>query len=342
MKRTEIQKIGEFGLIQHLQQYAVLQEPSSLLGIGDDAALIRPKAGYDVVLSTDMLVEGIHFDLIYTPLKHLGYKAVVVNLSDIYAMNAQPTQITVSVAFSNRFSLEAIDEIYQGIQTACNFYGVDLVGGDTSSTFRGLTISVTALGQVEPSRVVKRSGAKLGDLLCVTGDLGSAYMGLQILEREKQVYLANPKMQPEIKERPYLIERILKPEARRDAIEYFAQKNIIPTAMMDLSDGLSSDLIHLCRASGLGAYVEEDKLPIRNETYEQALAFNLDPTVCALHGGEDYELLFSIDPKDLDKIRYMPNLSIIGEMVALSDDITLHSKGGYIHPLKAQGWSHFS
>ena len=289
-----------------------------------------------------MLVEGIHFDLMYTPLKHLGYKSVVVNLSDIFAMNAIPSQITVSVAISNKYSLEAMQEFYDGIFTACKMYNVDLIGGDTTSSPKGMVISITAIGQARANKVVFRNGAKKGDIICVTGDLGASYLGLQILEREKQVYLAHPGVQPELDKSQYLIERQLKPEAQRGAIEFFSREGVVPTSMIDISDGLASELLHICQQSGTGAYIEEGKVPIHPDTERTALEFKLDPITCALHGGEDYELLFTIDEKDLEKIRFMPEVFIIGEMTDVADGIKLHTTGGNIYNITAQGWNHFT
>ncbi len=339
-KRTDINELGEFGLIEHLVQQFELRQPSTVKGPGDDAAVIDNQDGLTVV-STDMLVEGIHFDLIYTPLKHLGYKAVVVNLSDIYAMNARPRQITVSIALSSRFSVEAVDEIYAGIKAACDFYGVDLVGGDTSSSLKGLIISVTAVGIGQPDKIVYRDGARVGDLICITGDVGAAYLGLQILEREKRLWLENPDIQPELENQQYLIGRQLKPEARKDMIELFAKAQLVPTAMIDVSDGVASDLMHICKQSGVGAILEESGLPIHHETKMMALKFRIDPTTCALNGGEDYELLFTIRPEDVDKVKYLPDIYIAGEIVPAEDGIRLHTRGGRLHDLKAQGWRHF-
>lgn len=338
--RTDVNNLGEFGLIDHLTKDIDLKQASTVEGIGDDAAVLY-HSGLHTVVSSDMLVEGIHFDLMYCPLKHLGYKSVIVNLSDIYAMNAMPTQITVSIAISNRFSVEAMDELYEGIKLACKLYNVDLVGGDMTSSRSGLIISITAIGQAKKEDIVLRSGAKKGDIICVTGDLGSAYLGLQILEREKQIYQSTPGIQPQLEEQPYLIERQLKPEARKDVIEYFAKNQLKPTSMIDISDGLASEVFHLCKQSNLGAFIEEGKVPMHPSTEEMAITFNIDPVTCALNGGEDYELLFTIAETDLEKVRYMPDVFIIGEMVSKDDGITLHTTGGNIHPLKAQGWKHF-
>lgn len=340
IKRTDVNKLGEFGLIDHLTEGFSLQNTSSVKGIGDDAAVIR-NGKYLTVVSTDMLVENIHFDLMYTPLKHLGYKSVVVNLSDIYAMNATPKQITVSIAISNRFSVEALDELYAGIKAACERYNVDLVGGDTTSSRKGLIISVTAIGQVEPKKVVYRDTAKVGDLICITGNVGAAYLGLQLLEREKQIYLSNPGVQPDLEDQTFLVGRQLKPEARKDMIEFFAKNQLVPTSMIDVSDGVASELFHICKASGVGAFVEESGVPIHPDAEMMAIKFKMDPITCALSGGEDYELLFTIDPNDVEKVKYLPDIYIMGEVVEASEGIKLHTKGGNIHDLKAQGWRHF-
>lgn len=340
-KRTEINTLGEFGLIDRLTEGRQLRNPSSVKGVGDDAAVIDNR-GLLTVVTTDMLLEGIHFDLMYTPLKHLGYKSVVVNLSDIYAMNAIPQQVTVSIAISNRFSVEALEELYAGIYKACEIYHVDLIGGDTNSSNRGLIISVTAIGQAERDKLAYRNGAKVGDLICITGNVGAAYLGLQLLEREKQVYLSDPNMQPQLEEHTYLVERQIKPEARKDIIEMFAKNKLVPTAMIDISDGVASDLFHICKQSGVGAFLEESGVPIHPDAQMQAINFNLDPITCALSGGEDYELLFTIDPKEVDKIKYLPDIYIAGEIVDAKDGVKLHTKGGNIHPITAQGWQHFN
>lgn len=340
ISRTDVNTLGEFGLIEHLTQGFELRNASTLKGINDDAAVID-NGKFLTVVSTDLLIEGIHFDLMYTPLKHLGYKAVVVNVSDIYAMNARPQQITVSIAISNRFSVEALDELYAGIRAACDHYGVDLVGGDTSSSNKGLLISVTAIGQGEAELLTYRNTARVGDLVCITGNLGAAYLGLQILEREKQIFLSNPNIPPNLEDQSFLIGRQLKPDARKDMIEMFAQQRLKPTAMMDISDGLSSDLLHICRQSGVGAYIEESGVPIHPDAQQMALKFGLDPITVALSGGEDYELLFTIDPNDVDKVKYLPDIYIAGEIVPAEDGLKLHTKGGNIHAITAQGWTHF-
>jgi thiamine-monophosphate kinase len=339
-KRTDVNQLGEFGLINHLTKETKIKNASSKKGIGDDAAVIDNK-NLQTVISTDMLVEGIHFDLMYSPLKHLGYKSVVVNVSDIYAMNAMPKQITVSIALSNRFSVEALEELYAGIHEACQRYNVDLVGGDTTSSPKGLYISVTAIGQGEADKIVYRNQAKVGDIICVTGDLGAAYLGLQLLEREKQLYLSNPGIKTDLEGQNYLVGRQLKPEARKDIIEVFAKNNLVPTSMIDISDGLASELFHICGQSGVGAFIEERGVPIHDDTQMMALKFKLDPITCALSGGEDYELLFTVPPNEIDKVRYLPDVYIIGDVVAKEDGIKLHTVGGNIHPIKAQGWQHF-
>lgn len=338
--RTEIATLGEFGLIEKLTKDNITLNPSTYKGIGDDAAVIDNGDKLTVV-STDLLVEGIHFDLMYTPLKHLGYKSIVVNLSDIYAMNAQPKQVTVSIAISNRFSVEAVSEIYEGIYAACKAYNVDLIGGDTTSSPRGLVISVTAIGQGEKDKLVYRNGAKVGDIICISGDLGAAYLGLQILEREKQLYLDNPSVQPDLEQQTYLVGRILKPEARKDIIEALNANGIKPTSMMDISDGLASELHHICHQSGVGAYIEETGVSIHPDAQMMAINFKLDPITCALSGGEDYELLFTIDPSDAEKLKYLPDIYMAGEIVPKEDGIKLHTKGGNVHPIVAQGWQHF-
>lgn len=339
-KRTDVNTLGEFGLIEHLTQQFQLRQPSSLKGVGDDAAVID-NGPFCTVVSTDMLVEGIHFDAAYTPLKHLGYKSVVVNLSDIYAMNAYPRQITVSIALSNRYSVEALDELYEGIRFACDTYGVDLIGGDTTSSPKGLIISITAIGACEKNKLVYRNGARAGDLICITGDLGAAYLGLQLLEREKRIWLENPGVQPNLDDQQYIVGRQLKPEARRDMIDTFRRVELKPTAMIDISDGLASELFHICKQSKVGALIEESGVPIHPETQLQALQFKLDPITCALSGGEDYELLFTIEPADIDKIKYLPDIYIAGEILDAAAGVKLGTKGGNLHELKAQGWKHF-
>ena len=340
--RTEIASLGEFGLIEHLCKNITLHNSTTIKGVGDDAAIIN-HAAQQTVLSTDLLLEGVHFDLAYVPLKHLGYKSIMVNLSDIYAMNAKPTQVLVSLGFSSRFSLEAVEELYAGMLLACNKYGVDLVGGDTSSSKQGLVISVTAVGILpEGASAVQRDGAKINDLICVSGDLGAAYMGLQILEREKQVFLANPQMQPELAGFDYIIERQLKPEARKDLIDLLAEIEVLPTAMIDVSDGLASELIHLSKSSKLGCTIYEEKIPIDPVTINAARDFNLDPSMCALNGGEDYELLFTVSQSDFEKIKGQISFSIIGHMTDEASGTIMVSKNEKVYPLKAQGWNAFA
>ncbi|MEI6507880.1 MAG: thiamine-phosphate kinase [Bacteroidota bacterium] len=338
--RTELSSLGEFGLIEHLTSVFEQKNASTLKGVGDDAAVI--KVGEKCTLiTTDLLLEGIHFDLSYYPLKHLGYKAVAVNVSDIYAMNGTPKQITVSIGMSSKFSLEAIEEIYAGIKSACEYYEVDLIGGDTSSSKQGLVLSITAIGEADEKNIVYRRGAKDGDLLCVTGDLGGAYVGLQILEREKRVFLADPNAQPDLDGHDYIIGRQLKPEARKDVIDYFKKVELKPTSMIDISDGLSSEIFHLCSQSEIGMTVYEDKIPIDPTTYNMAREFDFDPTMTTMNGGEDYELLFTIDQKDYDKVKNDPNISVIGHCVPRGEGIHMISKSGNKHALKAQGWKAF-
>ena len=337
--RTEISSLGEFGLIEHLTKNIELQNASSIVGVGDDAAVID-HFGKQIVISNDLLIEGVHFDLAYTPLKHLGYKSVVVNLSDIYAMNAIPTQIVLSIGISNRFSVEALDEFYEGVYAACSKYGVDLIGGDTNSSQKGFIISATAIGEVTPGQYVKRSTAKKGDLLCVSGDLGGAYLGLLFLEREKKIYLENPNVQPDLEGESYVIGRLLKPEARKDIIEFFAKEKIIPTSMMDISDGLSSEVLHICKESNLGCVLYEEKIPVAEEMRNAAFKFKIDPTACALSGGEDYELLFTIDQNDYDKLVLNENISVVGYMTEPEQGSTIITKSGTKHAITAQGWTH--
>lgn len=339
-QRTEISELGEFGLIDHLTRNFEIHNASTILGVGDDAAVID-HFGKQTVITTDMLVEGIHFDLMYTPLKHLGYKSVMVNLSDIYAMNAIPTQVTMSIAISNRFSLEALDEFYEGVYLACEKHGVDLVGGDTSSSHKGFIISVTAIGEVAPDKLVKRSTANKGDLICVSGDLGGAFLGLTLMEREKKIYLENPQLQPDLENESYIVGRLLKPEARKDIIEFLEQNDIMPTSMMDVSDGISSEVLHLCKQSNLGCVVYEEKIPISDDSRRAAYKFGLDPTVCALNGGEDYELIFTMKQEDYDKITLNEEISVIGYMTDIEAGCQLHTKGGNTFPITAQGWNAF-
>ncbi|WP_293934435.1 thiamine-phosphate kinase [Sphingobacterium sp. UBA6645] len=339
--KTNLNELGEFGLIKHLTSQIELKNESSEKGIGDDAAVLDFK-GKKTLISTDLLLENVHFDLRYVPLKHLGYKAVQVNLSDIYAMNGIASQVTISIGLSSKFPLEAIEELYQGALIACEKYNVDLIGGDTSTSAQGLVISVTSIGYADEDQVALRSGAKEGDLICVSGDLGGAYVGLQLLEREKQIFLENPNIQPDLEGKDYIVERQLKPEARRDVVELFRHLNVKPNAMIDVSDGLASDLFHICDASKLGCKLYEEKIPIDPMTYETAREFGLDPTVCALSGGEDYELLFTVPQSEYDKVKNQLDISIIGYMTEEFAGRQLISKSGNVHELKAQGWNAFS
>ena len=340
-KRTEITDLGEFGLIERVKSSFSLQNITSLVGIGDDAALIACGEEY-LLVTTDMLLESVHFDLSYMPLQHLGYKAVVANVSDIAAMNGKPEQITVALAFSNRFSLEAIDSVYDGIRSACENYKVDLVGGDTSASASGLVISITALGRVSKGKETLRSTAKVNDIICVTGDLGAAYLGLQVLEREKQVFLTNPEMQPDLEKYEYLVGRQLRPEARMDIVHELADKKVVPTAMIDISDGLASELLHLSKSSGVGIKIFEDKVPIDAGAFETAIEFKIDPITCALNGGEDYELLFTIAPSDYEKLKNHPDIHFIGHVHNNPQQNVMVTKEETIVPLTAQGWNHFS
>jgi thiamine-monophosphate kinase len=338
MQRTEISTLGEFGLIKHLTEKFSINNSSTLKGVGDDAAVLEYK-DKQVLVTTDLLLEGIHFDLVYTPLKHLGYKAAVVNFSDIYAMNGQPKQITVSIGVSKRFSVEDLTQIYDGIELACRHYGVDLVGGDTSASLTGLTISITCIGEGEKDKVVYRNGAKANDLICVSGDLGSAYMGLQLLEREKVVFAANSEAQPDFEGKDYILQRQLKPEARKDIIQALANKGIVPTAMMDISDGLSSELIHICTQSNTGCRIYEDKIPINYQAVVMAEELNMSIVMAALNGGEDYELLFTASIDDYEKIITMEGVGIIGHMTKPELGLNLIGREGEEIVLKAQGWN---
>ncbi|MGN6600968.1 MAG: thiamine-phosphate kinase [Ginsengibacter sp.] len=337
-ERTEVSSLGEFGLIDHLTKNNEIRNSSTVVSVGDDAAVID-HFGKQTVITTDLLVEGIHFDLMYSPLKHLGYKSVIVNLSDVYAMNAIPTQFTMSIAFSNRFSVEALNEFYEGVYAACDRYNVDLVGGDTTSSQKGFIICVTAIGEVAPDKFVTRSGAKKGDLLCVSGDLGAAYLGLTLLEREKKVFLETKGVQPDLENQDYIVGRILKPEARKDIIEFFAEKEIQPTSMIDISDGLSSELLHICKRSDVGCVLHEEKIPVNEMARQFAYKLEVDPTACALSGGEDYELLFTINQKDFDKIKENADISVIGYITEKEKGSVIITKGGNTHPLTAQGWN---
>lgn len=341
-EQNGIEQLGEFGLIKHLTAGFTAVQSSTLKSVGDDAAVIDKGNGLVTLLSTDMMLEGVHFDLMYMPLKHLGYKAVAVNVSDICAMNGVARQIVISIGISSKFTLAAVEELYEGIRAACSRYKVDLVGGDTSSSRQGLILSVSVIGEALGNDVVYRSGAQVGDLLCVSGDLGGAYMGYQILEREKQVFLETPGVQPDLAGYDYILERQLKPEARFDIKELLERAGVKPTAMMDISDGLASEVLHICNQSGTGMNVYEEKIPIDTVTYNCAREFDLDPTMCALNGGEDYELLFTVSQSDYDKIKNIPEISIIGHCTAPESGAHLITKSGNVHPLKAQGWNHFN
>ncbi len=336
--RTEVSSLGEFGLIDHLTKNIEIQNASTVLGVGDDAAVID-HFGKQTVITNDLLIEGVHFDLMYTPLKHLGFKTVVVNVSDICAMNAVPTHVVIGLGFSNRFSVEALDEFYEGVYAACEKYGVDLVGGDTTSSQKGFIISCTAIGEAAADKIVKRSGARNGELLCVTGDLGAAYLGLTLLEREKKIFLENPQIQPDLEGEKYIVGRILKPEARKDIIDFFAGAGITPTSMIDISDGLSSEILHICKQSDVGCVLYEEKIPIGEETKMAAFKFHLDPTACALSGGEDYELLFTVKQDDYEAIAKNTDISIIGYMTDKEAGSHIFTKGGSKHPITAQGWN---
>ncbi len=338
-EQTQISELGEFGLIERLTKSIEIKNESTLKGVGDDAAILDFK-GKQVVVSSDLLTEGIHFNLMYVPLKHLGYKSVVVNLSDICAMNALPRQIVVNIAISNKFSVEAVEEIYSGIHLACEKYGVDLVGGDTTSSLTGLTISITAIGEAEKNDLVYRSGAKPNDLLCVTGDLGGAYMGLQLLERENEVFKVNGKMQPQLQGYGYILERQLKPEARVDIVKALKRIGAKPSSMIDISDGLSSEIMHLCKESNTGCNLYEEKIPMDSQTKKMAEELNINPLVAALNGGEDYELLFTVPLEDHEKIKNDPDFTIIGHMTERGEGTKLITNSGSAIPLKAQGWDH--
>ncbi|WP_139957178.1 thiamine-phosphate kinase [Flavicella sediminum] len=338
--RTSISELGEFGLIKHLTEHFKVSQTSTIKAVGDDAAVLD-HTNKKTLITTDLLLEGIHFNLTYMPLKHLGYKAVMVNLSDIFAMNGEATQITVSIAVSNRFPLEALEELYAGIQLACDTYAIDLIGGDTTSSQTGLLISITALGTANEEDIVYRDGAKENDLLVVTGDLGAAYLGFQVLERERQVFDVNPNAQPDLDEYTYLIERQLKPEARKDVSKLLKDLDVKPTSMIDVSDGLSSEIIHLCQSSNVGCNVYEDKLPLDPQVISTSEEFNMDSTVVALNGGEDYELLFTVAQTDFDKIKGNPNFSIVGHMTDKSEGINLVTRANQKMELTAQGWDAF-
>ncbi len=340
MERTEINNLGEFGLIDHLTQNNEIKNASTLVTVGDDAAVID-HFGRQTVISTDLLIEGVHFDLSYTPLKHLGYKSVIVNLSDIYAMNAMPTQIVLGLAFSNRFSVESLDELYAGIYAACEVHGVDLVGGDTSTSQKGLIISITAVGEVAPNNFVKRSTAKDKDLICVSGELGGAFLGLTLLEREKKIF-EETGAQPDLEGESHIVGKLLKPEARKDIVEWLGEEAIVPSAMIDISDGLSSDLLHICKQSEVGCVLYEDKIPFSDEMKAFAYKLQIDPTACALSGGEDYELLFTVAQSDYEKIKLNPAISVIGYITSKEEGKHIITRAGNKHELVAQGWNHMN
>jgi thiamine-monophosphate kinase len=341
-KRTELSEIGEFGLINRIKEAFPSQRKDTLKGIGDDAAVISLDEENVQLISVDLLMEGVHFDLMYSPLKHIGYKSIAVNVSDIAAMNGEATHVVVGIAFSNRFSVEAIEELYTGIQLACEKFSVDLIGGDTTSSRSGLVISVSVYGKAPKNQVVYRNGANVNDLICVTGDLGAAYMGLQVLEREKQVYLANNEMQPELEGKEYIIQRQLKPEARVDVVKSLATIGVLPTAMIDVSDGLASEIMHICSQSNVGAMLFEEKIPMDTMTFETAKEFDLSPLTTQLNGGEDYELLFTIKQEDFEKIRNHPDISVIGYIQDKSIGVQVTTRGGNVVPIQAQGWNHFN
>ena len=326
--RTEIASLGEFGLIDHLTRNNETRHASTIVSVGDDAAVLD-HFGKQIVVTTDLLIEGVHFDLVYTPLNHLGYKSVIVNLSDVYAMNAIPTQITISIGVSNRFSVYA----------ACERYNVDLVGGDTTTSAKGFVISITAIGEVAPDKFVKRDGAKKGDLICVSGDLGAAYLGLLLMEREKKIFLESPGVQPDLEEQDYILRRLLKPEARKDIIDFFEKNNIVPTSMMDISDGLSSEILHICKQSEAGCVLYEEKIPVADQSREFAFKLGLDPTACALSGGEDYELLFTIKQEEYDKLVLNEQISVIGYITEAAEGCNIITKSDKKHPVTAQGWN---
>lgn len=338
--RTEIASLGEFGLIEHLTRNNETTQAGTILSVGDDAAVID-QFGRQCVISTDLLIDGIHFDLMYTPLKHLGYKAVAVNLSDIYAMFATPTHITIGLGVSNKLSVEALEEFYEGVYAACERYNVDLIGGDTSASHKGFIISVTAIGEVAPDKYVTRSGAQVNDLICVSGDLGGAYLGLQLLEREKKIFLEHPGVQPDLESQAYIVGRILRPEPRADIVEWLQGNDITPTAMIDISDGLSSDMLHICKSSEVGCVLYEEKIPVHDEARQMALQFQIGAAACALNGGEDYELLFTVKQEDYEKVIKNNDISIIGYITDKAEGANLLTKGGNKHKLSAQGWTAF-
>ncbi len=340
-KYTELSTLGEFGLIDHLTRPIQIKNQSTLKGVGDDAAVLS-YGKKKILVSTDMLIQGIHFDLTYTPLKHLGYKSVAVNVSDIYAMNGTPRQITVALAISNHFSVESLEELYAGMHLACEQYGIDLVGGDTTSSKTGLCISITVLGEADEKEIVYRNTARENQLICVSGNLGAAYMGLQLLEREKLVFQGNEQIQPDFAGYEYILERQLKPEARKDIVELLKEKKILPTAMIDISDGLASEIMHICKNSGVGCNIYEEKIPIDYQTFKMAEELNMNATVCALSGGEDYELLFTAPLDKYDLLTALPEISVIGHTTRASAGCNMTTRDGNTFKLKAQGWSNFS
>lgn len=339
---TDVANLGEFGLIKHLTRNSNFKHPWVLKGIGDDGAVIKNEGGMAEVVSTDLLLEGIHFDLAYMPLRHLGYKSIIVNLSDIFAMNAIPYGVTVSVAASNRFPVEALDELYEGINLACEKYGVELIGGDTSSSRQGLLISVTAMGRAREEDIVYRNGAKNQDLICVTGNLGAAYAGFLVLDREKAVFLKSPGSQPDLTDYDYVVGRQLKPEARGDIIQKLAEQNIRPTSMMDISDGLASELHHINKQSEMGVSIYAHKIPIDHQTVSVAEEFDISQTTFAMNGGEDYELLFTVPLQSFDKLKSVPEVSVIGHITEDKNQVDIILENGSVAEISAQGWEHFS
>lgn len=335
---TPLSELGEFGLIDRITSDIVIKNKSTITGIGDDAAVLEPDTKKLMLVSKDLLLEGVHFDLMYVPLKHLGYKSAIVNFSDIAAMNGKPTQLVVGIGVGARYSVEAVEELYAGIKKACEVYGVDFVGGDTTSSSSGLAISVTAIGEAEKDKVVYRKGAKVNDLVCVSGNLGSAYMGLLVLQREKQAFKANPDIQPDLSQHSYILERQLKPEARTSIVDLLSKHNVKPTSMIDISDGLASDIKHICKASNVGCVISEEKIPIDESAYELAKEFNIVPTVAALNGGEDYELLFTVDQKEYEKIKDLEEITVIGYITDVSEGERLVTVDNNMIELKAQGW----
>ncbi|MBI1307526.1 MAG: thiamine-phosphate kinase [Bacteroidetes bacterium] len=340
-EKTELSSLGEFGFIELIRGAFPLKLEQNIVGIGDDAAVIKPEEGKNILISTDTFVENVHFDIMYTPLKHLGYKTVVASVSDICAMNGKAHSVLISVSFSSKYTLEALEELFEGVRLACDKYSVDLVGGDTTTISKGLVVSVTVVGSANSEQIAKRSGANSGDLLCVTGDIGGAYMGLQLLEREKRVFLEHPEMQPDLQNHDYIVGRQLKPEARIDVVKWLNDSNIIPTSMIDISDGLASETLHLSKESDVAFAVHEEKLPVDQDTYNMAVEFGIDPTTAAMNGGEDFELLFTVDQKHYEELRNHPDITIIGYAREKSMKNQMISKQGNMYDLVAQGWKHF-